>query len=57
MTATNKQTLEQSLTPGTRVHLIGIGGVSMRPLGLVLRAYGHDHYRLGYERAPSLPTI
>ena len=40
MTATNKQTLEQYLTPGTRVHLIGIGGVSMRPLGLVLRHMG-----------------
>ena len=24
------------LTPGRRVHLVGIGGVSMRPLGLVL---------------------
>ena len=24
------------IAPGRRVHLVGIGGVSMRPLGLVL---------------------
>ena len=28
------------LVPGKRVHLVGIGGVSMRPLGLVLRGRG-----------------
>ncbi len=28
------------LKPGTHVHLVGIGGVSMRPLGLVLRSQG-----------------
>jgi len=28
------------LVPGSRVHLVGIGGVSMRPLGLVLRGMG-----------------
>lgn len=28
------------LKPGRRVHLIGIGGVSMRPLGLVLKGMG-----------------
>ena len=28
------------LSPGSRVHLVGIGGVSMRPLGLVLRGMG-----------------
>ncbi len=28
------------LTPGRRVHLVGIGGVSMRPLGLVLKGMG-----------------
>ena len=28
------------LQPGRRVHLIGIGGVSMRPLGLVLQGMG-----------------
>ena len=32
--------LEAYLTPGTHAHLVGIGGVSMRPLGLVLRARG-----------------
>ena len=28
------------LKPGRRVHLVGIGGVSMRPLGLVLKGMG-----------------
>ena len=28
------------LVPGRRVHLVGIGGVSMRPLGLVLKGMG-----------------
>lgn len=32
--------LKQYLMPGKRVHLIGIGGVSMRPLGLVLQGMG-----------------
>ena len=34
------QELKQYLTPGTHVHLVGIGGVSMRPLGLVLKGMG-----------------
>ena len=28
------------LKPGCHAHLVGIGGVSMRPLGLVLRSMG-----------------
>ena len=28
------------LKPGMHAHLVGIGGVSMRPLGLVLRSMG-----------------
>ena len=32
--------LEKYLVPGARVHLVGIGGVSMRPLGLVLKGMG-----------------
>ena len=28
------------LQPGVRVHLVGIGGISMRPLGLVLKGMG-----------------
>ncbi len=32
--------IESYLVPGKRVHLIGIGGVSMRPLGLVLAGMG-----------------
>ena len=34
------QMLKQFLQPGTHVHLVGIGGVSMRPLGLVLQGMG-----------------
>ena len=34
------QTIESYLQPGMRVHLVGIGGVSMRPLGLVLKGMG-----------------
>lgn len=36
----NKYLIESYLTPGRRVHLVGIGGVSMRPLGLVLQGMG-----------------
>ncbi len=32
--------LKSYLVPGKHVHLIGIGGVSMRPLGLVLKGMG-----------------
>ena len=32
--------LKRYLVPGKHVHLIGIGGVSMRPLGLVLQGMG-----------------
>ena len=32
--------LKQYLVPGKDVHLVGIGGVSMRPLGLVLQGMG-----------------
>ena len=32
--------LRMYLQPGRRVHLVGIGGVSMRPLGLVLQGMG-----------------
>lgn len=32
--------LKQYLQPGKHIHLIGIGGVSMRPLGLVLQGMG-----------------
>ena len=32
--------IEQYLQPGKHAHLVGIGGVSMRPLGLVLRSMG-----------------
>ena len=32
--------LKRYLVPGKHVHLVGIGGVSMRPLGLVLKGMG-----------------
>ena len=32
--------LKKYLVPGKHVHLVGIGGVSMRPLGLVLKGMG-----------------
>ena len=32
--------LKQYLMPGKHIHLVGIGGVSMRPLGLVLQGMG-----------------
>ena len=34
--------IAQFLTPGRRVHLVGIGGVSMRPLGLVMKGMGME---------------
>ena len=39
MSKTNKM-IGNFLKPGSRVHLVGIGGVSMRPLGLVLKGMG-----------------
>jgi len=32
--------ISEYLKSGSRVHLVGIGGVSMRPLGLVLKGMG-----------------
>ena len=34
--------ISKYLTPGCHVHLVGIGGVSMRPLGLVLKGMGME---------------
>ena len=42
------------LTPGRRVHLVGIGGVSMRPLGLVLKGMGLEV--TGSDMSASLGT-
>ena len=38
--------ISKYLVPGRHVHLVGIGGVSMRPLGLVLKGMG----MVGVER-------
>ena len=35
-----KNNISSYLKPGCQVHLVGIGGVSMRPLGLVLKGMG-----------------
>ncbi len=35
-----EKTLSSFMQPGCHVHLVGIGGVSMRPLGLVLKGMG-----------------
>ena len=40
--ASGSRNIEQYLRPGKRAHLVGIGGVSMRPLGLVLRSMGME---------------
>ena len=40
MSTAQSSKIEQYLIPGKRAHLVGIGGVSMRPLGLVLRSMG-----------------
>ena len=42
MTPANSSSIEQYLRPGQHAHLVGIGGVSMRPLGLVLRSMGME---------------
>ena len=39
---TQRNSIETYLVPGRRVHLVGIGGVSMRPLGLVLKGMGME---------------
>ena len=38
--AKNNKHIDKYLAPGKHVHLVGIGGVSMRPLGLVLKGMG-----------------
>ncbi len=38
--ANQNKKIDQFLRPGQHVHLVGIGGVSMRPLGLVLKGMG-----------------
>ena len=40
MIVDRSQELKKYLVPGAHVHLVGIGGVSMRPLGLVLKGMG-----------------
>ena len=38
--AKQNKSIEAYFAPGKRIHLVGIGGVSMRPLGLVLKGMG-----------------
>ena len=46
--------ISEYIVPGRRVHLVGIGGVSMRPLGLVLKGMGLDV--TGSDMSASLST-
>lgn len=46
--------ISEYLVPGRRAHLIGIGGVSMRPLGLVLKGMGMEVS--GSDMSASLST-
>ena len=46
--------LKNYLVPGAHVHLVGIGGVSMRPLGLVLKGMGM--YVTGSDMNSSVST-
>ena len=50
----NTYTISDYLVPGRRAHLIGIGGVSMRPLGLVLKGMGLEVS--GSDMSASLST-
>ena len=40
MNHSSGKSIADYLKPGMHAHLVGIGGVSMRPLGLVLRSQG-----------------
>ena len=40
MSSAKCSNISEYLKPGMHAHLVGIGGVSMRPLGLVLRGMG-----------------
>ena len=48
------QELKEYLVPGAHVHLVGIGGVSMRPLGIVLKGMGM--YVTGSDMNSSVST-
>ena len=50
----NTYNISDYLVPGRRAHLIGIGGVSMRPLGLVLKGMGLEVS--GSDMSASLST-
>ena len=42
MSSSNRSNIADYLKPGKHAHLVGIGGVSMRPLGLALRGMGME---------------
>ena len=46
--------ISEYIVPGRRAHLVGIGGVSMRPLGLVLKGMGLEVS--GSDMSASLST-
>jgi len=49
--------IEQYLRPGKHVHLVGIGGVSMRPLGLVLHGMGVEITGSDMSESPSTADL
>ncbi len=53
----NPSQIESYLRPGRRLHLIGIGGVSMRPLGLVLRGMGMEITGSDMSHSPSVDDL
>lgn len=53
----NPSQIESYLRPGRRLHLIGIGGVSMRPLGLVLQGMGMEITGSDMSHSPAVDDL
>lgn len=53
----NPSQIESYIRPGRRLHLTGIGGVSMQPLGLVLRGMGMEITGSDMSQSPSTDEL
>ena len=53
----NPSLIGEYLRPGRRIHLVGIGGVSMRPLGLVLHDMGLEITGSDMSESPSIADL
>ena len=53
----NPSLIGEYLRPGRRIHLVGIGGVSMRPLGLVLHDMGLEITGSDMSESPSTADL